>query len=218
MGAHVTEVELASQFRCNGSEGYLPWLDDALGLEAREHDVFDRRSFDFRIIDSPAELHELIEARNGGNQSRVVAGYCWDWKSKRDPRAFDIEIGDYRRRWNLGSDGSLWIISPKSVAEVGCIHTCQGLEVDYIGVIIGPDLVFRDGRLQTAVEHRSRMDRSVRGYRAAMRQDPADIAERVDRLIRNTYRTLMTRGLKGCYVHCVDPETQDFFRRRWQTE
>jgi DUF2075 family protein len=213
-GAHVTEVDLASQFRCNGSEGYLPWLDDVLGIEPQGHDTFDRRSFEFQVIDSPTELHELIEARNGGNKARVVAGYCWDWKSKRDYSAFDIKIGDYQRRWNLGSDGSLWIISPNSVGEVGCIHTCQGLEVDYIGVIVGRDLLYREGTLLTAVENRSSMDRSVRGYKTAMRKDPAGTTQLVDKVIRNTYRTLMTRGLKGCFVHCVDEETQDYFRRR----
>ena len=217
IGADVLELELASQFRCNGSEGYLPWLDDVLGLRDAPGDDFDRRTFEFRVVDSPQELHERIEERNSTNRSRVVAGYCWDWNSKNDPRALDIEIGDYRRRWNLTNDGSLWIISPTSVAEVGCIHTCQGLEVDYIGVIVGRDLLYRDGRLQTAVENRSRMDRSVRGYRTAMRHDPEGTAESVDRLIRNTYRTLMTRGLKGCFIYCVDDETQAYFKQRLAT-
>jgi hypothetical protein len=124
-GAEITELELDAQFRCGGSESYLPWLDDVLDLQSSPDVAFDRNGFDFRVVDTPQELHELIEARNCTNRARVVAGYCWDWNSKRDPRAFDIEIGDYRRRWNLGSDGSLWIIAPNSVSEVGCIHTCQ---------------------------------------------------------------------------------------------
>lgn len=213
-GAELTELELASQFRCNGSESYLPWLDDVLGLQSAKSAAFDGRTFDFRVIDTPQELHDLIEARNGENRARMVAGYCWDWKSKRDPRAFDIEIDDYRRRWNLGSDGSLWIVAPRSVSEVGCIHTCQGLEVDYVGVIIGPDLQFRSGQLTTSVGNRSSMDRSVRGYRSALRKEGAVVTEVVDRLIRNTYRTLMTRGMKGCYIYCVDPATQQYFRQR----
>lgn len=211
--AEVIELELGSQFRCNGSAGYLEWLDDVLGVRKAEVDSFDRPSFDFRLVDTPEELHQLIVERNGSNRARVVAGYCWDWKSKKDPKADDIVIGEYRRQWNLGSDGSLWIMSPTSVNQVGCIHTCQGLEVDYIGVIVGPDLLFRDGRLVTDVENRSRMDRSVRGFRSAMKREPYGAAERVDRLIRNTYRTLMTRGMKGCYVHCTDDETQEHIRR-----
>jgi DUF2075 family protein len=214
IGADLVELELASQFRCNGSEGYLPWIDDLLGLRELERDNFDRGTFEFRVVDSPSEMHALIEERNSTNRARVVAGYCWDWSSKKDPKAFDIEIGDYRRRWNLTNDGSLWIIAPTSVAEVGCIHTCQGLEVDYIGVIVGSDLLYRSGKLVTAVENRSNMDRSVRGYRTAMRTHPQETAELVDRLIRNTYRTLMTRGLKGCFIHCVDSETQEYFKRR----
>jgi hypothetical protein len=145
-----------------------------------------------------------------------VAGYCWDWRSKRKPDAYDIVIPEhgYQKRWNLDKDGSLWIIAPNSVDEVGCIHTCQGLEVDYVGVIVGPDLMFRSGVLATAVEHRSSGDRSVRGYKKMMRSDPEGTRERVDRIIRNTYRTLMTRGMKGCYVYCVDAETQEYFKSR----
>jgi uncharacterized protein len=217
IGAEVVELELASQFRCNGSEGFLPWLDYLLGLREAAGDHFDRRTFEFQVVDSPSQLHELIQERNGANRSRVVAGYCWDWSSKNDPGAFDIEIGEYRRRWNLTNDGSLWIIAPTSVSEVGCIHTCQGLEVDYIGVIVGRDLLYRSGKLVTAVENRSRMDRSVRGYKSALRSEPQKTAELVDRLIRNTYRTLMTRGLKGCYIHCVDPETQGYFKSRLES-
>jgi DUF2075 family protein len=215
LGADVTRLELHSQFRCNGSGGYLPWLDDVLGVSEDEDAQFDPMQFDFRVVDSPNELHELIADRNASNRSRMVAGYCWDWKSKRDPGAFDIVLSDtYKKRWNLASDGSLWIIARHSVDEIGCIHTCQGLEVDYVGVIIGPDLLYRSGRLTTFVENRSGMDRSVRGYRQAMRADPVGTADRLDKIIRNTYRTLMTRGMKGCYIHCVDPETNAYFKSR----
>jgi DUF2075 family protein len=143
-----------------------------------------------------------------------VAGYCWDWASKRDPGAYDIVLPDYdyRKQWNLDSDGSLWLIAPGSIDEVGCIHTCQGLELDYVGVIIGPDLLARDDGLVTAPENRSRQDRSIRGYKKLLESDPEGTRARLDRIIRNTYRTLMTRGMKGCYVFCVDAETQMHFR------
>ena len=100
-------------------------------------------------FDTP-ELHALIEEKNrASNKARVVAGYCWGWPSKKDPNAFDIVMLEhgYRRQWNLTQDGSLWIMADESVAQVGCIHTCQGLELDYVGVIIGPDLAWRNGRL-----------------------------------------------------------------------
>ena len=206
-GAQVTMLELASQFRCSGSDGYIAWLDDWLGLRETANPDFDRDTFDFRIVDSPVELHDLIREKNKvNNKSRVVAGYCWDWNSKKNPNADDIVIPefDYRAQWNLGRDGSLWIVADGSVEQVGCIHTCQGLELDYVGVIIGPDLQSRDGQLVTAPEHRSRMDRSIRGYKTLMKQDPEATRERVDRIIRNTYKTLMSRGMKGCYVYATD--------------
>ena len=213
LGAEVNRMELSSQFRCNGSDGYLAWLDNTLGIRETANTTFDPDAFDFRVVDSPTKLHALIEARNGNNKARVVAGYCWDWVSKRDPDAYDIVMPefDYQRQWNLDRDGSLWIMAKDSVEEVGCIHTCQGLELDYVGVIVGPDLVVRDGRLITDPNGRSRMDRSIRGWKTLMRQDPEGTAKRLDLIIRNTYRTLMTRGMKGCYVYFTDDATRRLF-------
>lgn len=216
-GADISRLELASQFRCAGSDGYLAWLDNVLGIRPTANEDFDRGSFDFKIVDSPTGLHELIASKNkSNNKSRVVAGYCWDWKSKRNPDAFDIVIPEFgfAKQWNLGSDGSLWITAPDSIEQIGCIHTCQGLELDYVGVIIGPDLIARDGVLITDPEGRSSMDRSIRGWKRMLRQDREGTLQRVDRIIRNTYRTLMTRGMKGCYIHCTDRETQEYFRQR----
>ena len=216
LGAQVTLLKLSSQFRCNGSDGYLAWLDNLLGIRETANVDFDPEAFDFRVIDSPAELHALIAKKNKkNNKSRMVAGYCWDWPSKKNPDAFDIVIPDhgYAKQWNLDRDGSLWLIAPNSIEEVGCIHTCQGLELDYVGVIIGPDLLARDGELVTAPEHRSKRDRSIRGYKKLMQSEPDATRKRVDRIIRNTYRTLMTRGMKGCYVYCVDPQTQALLKQ-----
>jgi len=216
-GAQISYLELASQFRCAGSDGYLAWLDNILGIRPTANEDFDHEIFDFRVISSPTELHDLIETRNTpNNKSRVVAGYCWDWKSKRNPDAFDIDLPEYgyNRQWNLGSDGSLWITAPDSIEQIGCIHTCQGLELDYVGVIVGPDLIARHGKLVTTPEGRSKMDRSIRGWKTLAKQDPQGTVERVDRIILNTYRTLMTRGMKGCYIYCTDKETQEYFRNR----
>src|SRR5206468_12940169 len=140
-------------------------------------------AFDFRVFDSPDELHQLIEEKNGNNKARVVAGYCWDWASKAKPGAYDIRIGEtYRKRWNLGSDGSLWIIAEESVSEVGCIHTCQGLELDYVGVIVGPDLIVRDGKVLTVPERRSRQDQSLKGYKSFVKRDPERAKRETDRV------------------------------------
>ena len=103
-------------------------------------------------------------------------------------------------------------MAPTSIDEVGCIHTCQGLELDYVGVIIGPDLLARSGKLVSAPENRSRTDKSIRGYRTLMRNDPVGAGALTDQIIRNTYKTLMTRGLKGCFIYCTDAETQAHFQ------
>ena len=211
-GAIVEEYSLASQFRCSGSDGYLAWLDDVLDIRPTANDRLNPSEYDFRMFDTPEALHEAIEARNEQNKARVVAGYCWPWRSKKDPRADDIVIGDYRRQWNLSQDDSLWIIAKQSIDQVGCIHTCQGLEVDYIGVIIGPDLIVRNGRVVTNASLRDKQDRSIRGYKKLLKDDPDYAREQADLIIKNTYRTLMTRGMKGCYVYCTDAETAEYLR------
>lgn len=213
-GAEITTLELSSQFRCGGSDGYIAWLDNWLGIRKTANPGFDRNSFDFRVVDSPVELHNLIREKNKvNNKSRVVAGYCWDWKSKRDANAYDIVMPKfgYQAKWNLDIDGSLWIISENSVEQVGCIHTCQGLELDYVGVIIGEDIEMRDGELATAPSKRSRQDRSIRGYASKGKSSPL-MEERVSMIVRNTYKTLMTRGLKGCFVYSTNESVAAFLR------
>lgn len=137
------------------------------------------------------------------------------WTSKKSPQSFDIVIGsDYRRRWNLDVDGSLWIVAPNSINEVGCIHTCQGLEVEYIGVIIGPDLIVRNGEVVTVPEARDRHHKTLRGYKTQLKATPEKAKALAALIIKNTYRTFMTRGMKGCYIYCSDAETTEYFRSR----
>lgn len=214
-GAKVHQMELSSQFRCNGSDGYLAWLDHTLQIRETANKLLDPKEYDFRVLNSPVELHKLIIEKNKHrNKSRMVAGYCWDWTSQKNPEAFDICMPefDFAMRWNLTTDGSLWIMSPDSVSEIGCIHTCQGLEVDYIGVIIGDDLIVRNGRVITNPAKRSKNDSSVKGYKSRFKSDPEKTMAELDKIIKNTYRTLMTRGMKGCYVYCVDEETGEYLK------
>src|SRR5699024_7343263 len=112
------------------------------------------------------------------------------------------------------TDGNLWIEMPDSIHEVGCIHTCQGLELDYVGAIVGPDLRVRGGEVVTDAGERATHDSSVRGYKKLLKQDPEAARALADRVIKNTYRTLLTRGMKGCYVYFVDDEAAAFFRSR----
>jgi len=217
LGAQVTEMELTSQFRCNGSDGYLAWLDDTLEIRETANQTLGPDEFDFRVLDSPAEVHALIDQKNHiNNRARVVAGYCWEWASKNNRQAFDIVMPEhaYRRRWNLTEDGSLWIVAPESVEQVGCIHTCQGLELDYVGVIIGPDMAYVDDQIQTLPRRRARSDKSLSGLQIMMKANKASAEATADRIIKNTYRTLMTRGMRGCYVYCVDPALAAYLKSR----
>ena len=213
--APADTYELSAQFRCAGSDEYLHWVDSVLGVN--EHPQVDLSGTDYviEIVDSASELRDRIFALNHENHtSRLLAGYCWDWISKRDPNAYDIVFPgtDFAMRWNLTKDGSLWMIAPDSVNEVGCIHTCQGLEGDYMGVIIGPDLIARGGHLVTDPAARARTDQSLRGWKRAAREDRDATLLRTDGLIRNTYRTLLTRGMRGTLVYCTDKATADYLR------
>lgn len=216
-GALVQEMELTSQFRCAGSDGYLAWLDNTLQIKDTANLVLEKSEYDFRIYEDPTEMREEIYRLNKVNNSaRMVAGYCWDWNSKKYAEAMDIVIPehDFQAQWNLGSDGMLWIVKPESVTEIGCIHTCQGLEVDYIGVIIGEDIICRDGQILVDPSKRSRMDQSIKGYKSLLKVDPVETKKMLKEIIKNTYRTLMSRGMKGCFVFVQDLELRNFLHSR----
>ncbi|MBR0599787.1 DUF2075 domain-containing protein [Sinanaerobacter chloroacetimidivorans] len=222
--AEVITVDLPSQFRCNGSDGYLAWLDNTLGIRETANVTLEGIDYDFQIVDSPAELHLLIREKNvlesSESGSRVVAGYCWPWASKKNPSVTDINIGDYHARWNKFSDGSLWAITEGSIDEIGCIHTCQGLEFDYVGVIIGEDLIVKNGIITTQPEARDKVDanKTLRGYKTMIKDKDLSVVEKAklmaDEVIRNTYKVLLTRGQKGCYVYCCNKELAEYLKRR----
>lgn len=214
-GASVHFQTLESQFRCNGSDGYIAWLDNALQIRETANYQLDRAHYDFRVVDSPAALRDLILEKNKiRNKARLVAGYCWEWVSKKDRTANDIVFPefDFGMQWNLATDGNLWIQAPESVNQIGCIHTCQGLEVDYVGVIIGEDLLVRDGKVIVDPSKRAKSDSSIKGYKKLYKENPVEAQGIAEAIIKNTYRTLMTRGMKGCYLYCVDKETREYFQ------
>lgn len=217
LGVEVFEGELASQFRCDGSDGYIAWLDDVLGIRETANNNDLGMDYDIQIVDSPNVLREMIRAKNAiNNKARIVAGYCWEWisdgKNNRDVHDIVIEEHDFSISWNLGND--IWAIAEESVNEAGCIHTCQGLEFDYVGVIIGDDLRFENGQVITDYTKRAKTDQSIKGIKKWMKEDPKEASKAVDAIIRNTYRTLMTRGQKGCYVYCTDSEMSSYLKSR----
>jgi len=177
----------------------------------------DGLDYDFRVMDSPDQLRDLIYERNKiNNKARIVAGYCWPWASKKKSEAFDIIFDEYdfKMRWNMTAYAGAWIIDPNSVTEIGCIHTAQGLEADYIGVIIGNDLLVRDGEVLVQPTARDKDDRTILGYKKLLKENPIEGKELIKAIIKNTYRTLMTRGMKGCYIYCTDAETNAFFKKQ----
>ncbi len=216
LNAEVHELELSSQFRCNGSDAYLAFLDNLLEIRSTANTDIKELNYEFKVCDSPAELRDIIFEKNKiKNCARLVAGYCWDWKSQKDPTAMDITFPEYKfaMKWNLAMDSMLWIMKPNSVNEIGCIHTCQGLELDYVGVIIGEDLIVRDGKVLVDPGKRSRMDSSIKGYKKMLASDPEKAKDLIRKIIKNTYRTLMTRGMKGCYIWCADKETNEWMKK-----
>ncbi len=212
-GASVAVEDLQSQFRCGGSDIYMAWLDHSLGIRDTAHPSLDGSEYEFRVMDSPVELFNHLTDLNGGNSARVVAGYCYPWRSKTNAKAMDIVFADYgfAKQWNLLSDGSTWIAQPESIAQIGCIHTCQGLEVEHIGVIIGRDLIYRNDEVQTDFTQRDRHDKTMKGAKSMVKANPEAIKQ-LDLIIRNTYRTLMTRGMKSCSIWCEDEDLNDYFK------
>lgn len=216
-GADVHNFELESQFRCNGSDGYLAWLDNTLEIKPTANIMLDSSDYNFQVFDDPSSLRQhIVELNKKENRARLLAGYCWRWQSKHNPKVYDIEFPehDFFMQWNLTQHGGTWIINPKSIDQVGCIHTAQGLELHHVGVIIGPDLIVRDGRIVTDPDARDRFDKSLKGYKKAFSTDPEAAKKRADTLIKNTYRTLMSRGMKSCSIYSADEETREYFRKR----
>lgn len=193
------ETKLVSQFRCNGSDQYIQFLNNL--LEIGEHVNLDlsELNYDIKLFDNPNTLRNELRKKNEiNNKSRMVAGYCYDWNVKAGRGDYDIYLEDgFKAKWNLEKD-KIWAINPKSFEEVGCIHTAQGLEFDYVGVLIGKDLRFdkENNRIITDKTKISRDDKTS-GIRTASDSEAA-------RLIKNTYKVLLTRGQKGCYIYAED--------------
>lgn len=214
-GSEVFHMTLTSQFRCNGSDGYLAWLDNTLEIRDTANVDMNDIDYDIRILDDPEQVYRMVLGRNKAEYTaRMLAGYCWEWPSKtrNDKDYHDIQIGDFGISWNLRNT-TTYAIDPDSVEEAGCIHTTQGLEFDYVGVIIGEDMRYENGHIVTDFTKRAKSDQSLRGIKKLAKSDPEKANEVADEIIKNTYRTLMTRGMKGCYVYCLDHNLAEHLRK-----
>lgn len=216
--AESTIMELESQFRCNGSDGYIAWLDNVLDIRKTANSNGFDLDYDIRICDTPNEVRDLIFEKNKiKNKARLLAGYCWNWiaDGKNKSNVYDITIPEYNfaMSWNL-ENSQTWAIDSESVNEIGCIHTSQGLEFDYVGVIIGDDLRYEKNQIITDVTKRAKTDQSIKGIKTMNVKNPEKAKKIADEIIKNTYRTLMTRGQKGCYIYCTNKNLSNYLKRR----
>jgi uncharacterized protein len=217
-GADVREHELEIQFRCGGSDGFVRWLENTLGIRRTANALWaGDANFAFDVVDSPQELDAMIRSRvEEGHTARLVAGYCWPWSNPTAEGQLvdDVEVDGWSRPWNARPDAGrlapgipkshLWATEPGGIDQVGCIYTAQGFEFDYVGVVFGNDLVYRPrqgwiGR--RGFSHDGGLKRGID-------------EEEFTKLVKHTYRVLLSRGLKGCYVHFTDPRTRDFVESR----
>lgn len=213
--ANITELELSAQFRCSGAEGYVNWLDNTLHLkETANYDGWEDSGFEFIIFDDPNDLKDSIDQKIiEGKNARIVAGYAWPWtspkKGNKDAEVHDIQIKDYNfsMAWNSRKLGTRWAVAEEGINQVGCIHTTQGLEFDYIGVIVGQDLRFDPSSLEYTVDWDSYKDNNGK---KTLKDNPKELSK----LVRNIYKVLMSRGMRGCYVYFEDKNVRDYFLSR----
>ena len=215
--AEVSEYELEVQFRCGGSDGFINWIDNTLGVRRTANVIWDGSDgFDFRIVGSPQELEGLIRQRAAeGHTARVAAGFCWPWSAPREDGTLvdDVVIGNYRRPWDAKPgdwrlapgipSAALWATDPAGIDQIGCVYNIQGFELDYVGIIWGRDLRLDWDRNAWIGDKTESADSVVKRSK-----------EKFVDLVKNTYRVLLSRGMKGCYVHFMDRDTERFVRSR----
>lgn len=201
--------ELTSQFRCDGSDGYISFLNNLLEIKQTANTNFEFNNLKVKIFDDPIKMRdELRELNKINNKTRMIAGYCYDWNVKNNKGEWDIILPNgFKAKWNLANDDH-WAVNPNSFEEIGCIHTCQGMEFDYVGVFIGKDLYYKDGHVQTNRNSISKDDKTS-GIRLKSTSN-----EEADKLIRRTYKVLLTRGIKGCYIYCEDEALRNYLKEK----
>lgn len=201
--------ELTSQFRCDGSDGYISFLNNLLEIKQTANTNFEFNNLKVKIFDDPNKMRdELRELNKINNKARMIAGYCYDWNVKNKKGEWDIILPNgFKAKWNLANDDHR-AVNPNSFEEIGCIHTCQGMEFDYVGVFIGKDLYYKDGHVQTNRNAISKDDKTS-GIRLKSTSN-----EEADKLIRRTYKVLLTRGIKGCYIYCEDEALRNYLKEK----
>lgn len=197
-------LKLKSQFRCNGSDGYIAFLDNLLQIRETANYTFDL-DYDVRVFSDPNEMRDELRKTNINNKSRMIAGYCYPWNSQHDKTKYDIFLENgFKAQWNFTTDK--FALDEESFEQVGCIHSTQGLEFEYVGVIIGKDLRYEDGKVITDRTQRAKSDASIKGLNGNEKLG--------DLIIRNTYKTLLSRGQKGCFIYCEDKALEFYIKEK----
>ena len=200
-------LKLTSQFRCNGSDGYIAFLDDVLQIRHTANYSYFDLDYDIEVFDDACEMRDALRTKNTNNKARMIAGYCYPWLSQNDKSKMDIILpGGFKAQWNFTTEQ--FATDPDSFEQVGCIHSTQGLEFEYVGIIIGLDMVYKNNEVVTDYTKRDRRDSSI--PRGKTQEDRV----LADKIIRNTYKTLLSRGQKGCYIYCQDNALRDYFKKR----
>lgn len=215
-------LKLSAQFRCNGSTGYLNWLDDVLQIRPTGNfENWGDGQYEFQVFDRAEELYAALKLKNDQNKARLIAGYSWEWPTKGRARGTPVKhvtADGLALPWNF--DGESWAAAKDGIEQVGCIHTIQGLEFDWVGVLVGDDLYFKDGMVRSDPSKRAKTDASLKGWKGAFTAAEDDLAtqkevmSKVDQIIKGTYRVLFSRGRKGCFVWCKDAALRDYLRQR----
>lgn len=197
-------LELVSQFRVKGGLDYVQFIFKLLNCSLPNNKTFSSPDYEFQLIDDINEFQRLIAAKNAEvTLSRLIAGYSWKWISKKSKKAFDIEIDGVKFRWN--SVAKDWVNSPNAHEEVGCIHTTQGYDLNYAGIIFGNEIGYDGSSRSIIIRPKNYFDEN--GKRSI--KDPAHLKD----YILNIYMTMMLRGIKGTYVYVCDPELREYFRQ-----
>jgi len=204
----VTQYSLLSQLRVKGGNEYIECVEKF--FDSKKCKLSQDIDYDFKLYDNLKEMKDAIYEKNKEKGlSRMVAGYAWPWKTKnKNYQDYDIEIDGLKMVWN--STNVDWVNSKNSTKEVGCIHTIQGYDLNYTGVIIGPELSFNKNKKKFIIKKDKYMD--INGSKGVKDE------EELKQYIINIYKTLLTRGIEGTYVYIVDKDLRDFFKEQFQSK
>ncbi|MDB9755093.1 DUF2075 domain-containing protein [Winogradskyella sp.] len=205
---NTIEIELKSQMRSNGGNDYITFVDDLLNIKRESKSFYTPENYDLVVFDSMKDMYEQLtikEEKHG--LCRLVAGYSWPWMSdpkKKTPdlNAIDIAIDGVELQWNKTDKD--WINSESAFNEVGCIHTTQGYDLNYTGIIFGEEISYNKVTKQIEIDKSKYFDKN--GKRGI------DDIDDLKAYIINIYKTIMYRGIRGAYIYACDKNLREYFK------